>query len=98
MDGKFYSMEFLPSSTAAEVMEIIRKKIGLEESSRGYAIYEVLGNTERCLLPEEKITDIMAKWEKYRYASDQELLNMVNRFRLRFTAIDVGSNTDSINF
>lgn len=70
-------MEFLPSSTATEVMEIIRNKIGLEENSRGYAIYEVLGNTERCLLPEEKITDIMSKWEKYRYATDQELLNTV---------------------
>lgn len=32
----------------------------------GYAIYEVLGNSERSLTSDEKVADVMSKWEHYR--------------------------------
>lgn len=35
----------------------------------GYALYEVLGNSERSLAAEEKVADVMAKWERYRAAT-----------------------------
>ena len=71
MDGQYHSVEFHPSSTAREVMEIIKNKIGLNEKAQGYAIYEVLGPSERSLMPDEKIADVMSKWEKYRNAAAQ---------------------------
>ena len=68
MDGQFHAVEFDPSATAAEVLKLVKAKIGLREGAEGYAIYEVLGQQERSLLADEKVADVMSKWEKYRAA------------------------------
>ncbi|XP_043863729.1 myosin-I heavy chain isoform X3 [Drosophila mojavensis] len=78
MDGQYYSFEFHPSSTAGDVIQIIKKTIGLQENSLGYALYEMLGNTERSLSNEEKVCDVMAKWERYRSVSKKDYHPSIN--------------------
>lgn len=47
--------------------------------SAGYAIYEVLGNSERSLVAEEKVADVMSKWEKYRNANASSANTLNNK-------------------
>ncbi|XP_045616185.1 unconventional myosin-VIIa isoform X2 [Procambarus clarkii] len=69
MDGQFHSLEFDASATAAEVVQLIMHKIGLKSTAKGYAIYEMLGTTERCIVAEEVLADVMSRWERYRQST-----------------------------
>ena len=65
MDGAFHAIEFEPTACAADVIEIIKNRIGLRASSKGFALYEVLGDVERSLVADEKLTDVMGKWSVF---------------------------------
>ena len=49
-------------------LHIMLKRLILPNPISGYAVYEVLGTQERSLLADEKVADVMSKWEKYRSA------------------------------
>ena len=58
-------MEVVVTDTFSHIM---LKRLIVPNPISGYAVYEVLGTQERSLLADEKVADVMSKWEKYRSA------------------------------
>ncbi|KAH9380261.1 hypothetical protein HPB48_018195 [Haemaphysalis longicornis] len=65
LDGQVQNIDFDPCVSAAEVLTMLKARINLRPSAEGYAIYEVIGPTERAMMPEEKMADAMSKWERW---------------------------------
>ncbi|KAM7300155.1 myosin-VIIa [Ixodes scapularis] len=65
LDGQVQNIDFDPCVSAAEVLEMVKGRINLRPNAEGYAIYEVIGPTERAMLGEEKLADAMSKWERW---------------------------------
>ncbi|KAK2710152.1 myosin-I heavy chain-like isoform X3 [Artemia franciscana] len=79
MDGRFLAVEFEPSASAKEVLEMVQTKLGLRPTARGYTLYEVFGEMERSLTAEEKLADTLAKWERYRNVRVSDQSSMYQR-------------------
>ena len=62
-----YKMEFVFTAIYT-FSHIMLKRLIVPNPISGYAVYEVLGTQERSLLADEKVADVMSKWEKYRSA------------------------------
>ncbi|XP_028166875.1 myosin-I heavy chain [Ostrinia furnacalis] len=78
LDGKQHGLVFGPAATADHLVTMLREKIGLNEAATGYALYEVCAGTsagaaagagaagagERALGGNERVGDVLARWEK----------------------------------
>jgi myosin-7 len=65
MDGEFRALMFDPAATTAEVVSMVKERIGLAQDVAGFSLFEVFGSLERNMLPWEKVGDAIFKWEKY---------------------------------
>lgn len=65
LDGQVQNVDFDPCVSAGEILTMLKARINLRPTAEGYAIYEVIGPTERAMLPEEKMADAMSKWERW---------------------------------
>eukprot|EP00036_Acanthoecidae_sp_10tr_P012400 CAMPEP_0206295594 /NCGR_PEP_ID=MMETSP0106_2-20121207/5245_1 /ASSEMBLY_ACC=CAM_ASM_000206 /TAXON_ID=81532 /ORGANISM="Acanthoeca-like sp., Strain 10tr" /LENGTH=2074 /DNA_ID=CAMNT_0053726249 /DNA_START=150 /DNA_END=6370 /DNA_ORIENTATION=- len=65
MDGTFRPFSFDPAQTTAEVVALIKERIGLPSNVQGFSLFEVFGSLARNMLPYEKVADAIYKWEKY---------------------------------
>ncbi|KAL3224296.1 hypothetical protein MRX96_049550 [Rhipicephalus microplus] len=65
LDGQVQNVDFDPCVSAAEMLTMLKTRINLRPTAEGYAIYEVIGPTERAMLPGEKMADAMSKWERW---------------------------------
>lgn len=58
----------------------------------GYAIYEMLGTTERCILMEEVLADVMSRWERYRQSTAASLHQHHHIFLFKVSSMTRNTN------
>ncbi|KAJ3033378.1 cytochrome c oxidase subunit 1 [Rhizophlyctis rosea] len=79
MDGQFRAIPLDPSDSAGHVFESLLDRMKLRDLP-GFAIFEQFGGIERAVEDNEKISDLMYKWEKY---SQEEHMSDHVRFVLK---------------
>ncbi|XP_062572386.1 myosin-I heavy chain-like isoform X2 [Saccostrea cucullata] len=62
MDNKTKAVGVMPCDTSEDVLESVRKKIGLQ-SVEGWALYEVSTDLDRYIRTYEFVADILSAWE-----------------------------------
>eukprot|EP00041_Stephanoeca_diplocostata_P035959 m.1289388 g.1289388 ORF g.1289388 m.1289388 type:complete len:432 (-) comp24782_c0_seq37:247-1542(-) len=63
--SEYRAMMFDAAATTAEVVAMVKERIGLASAVQGFSLFEVFGSLERNMLPWEKVADAIFKWEKY---------------------------------
>ena len=62
-DGQYRALAFEPSTTVAELTEVLKEKLKLT-GVVGFTIFAVKGTLERAVAPYENLCDIIGKWDK----------------------------------
>ncbi|BFZ12100.1 hypothetical protein BsWGS_15138 [Bradybaena similaris] len=57
-------IEFDSAGTCGEVTKTVKTKIGMRSDAECFAIYEVIGGSERCMAHDERLSDTVSKWER----------------------------------
>jgi myosin-7 len=96
-DGAFRALVFDAASTTAEVVDMIKQRIGLQPSAQGFSLFEVFGTLERNMLAWEKVADAIFKWEKYaRSTESKRELQLTFKKRLFLAPFPIP--TDEVEF
>ena len=83
MDRQHRALTFDAAATTAEVVSMIKDRIGLPATASGFSLFEVFGALERNMLPWEKVADAIFKWEKYAKSThSSKELNLTFKKRL----------------
>jgi myosin-7 len=79
------------------VVAVVKERIGLLPRAMGFSLFEVFGQLERNMLPNEKVADAMFKWEKYaRSTHSPKTLKLT--FKKRLFVKPFMNPNDSIEF
>ncbi|XP_022246796.1 unconventional myosin-X-like, partial [Limulus polyphemus] len=83
LDGQYLTVDFDPCACMEEVLEKVKMKIDLRPDVQGYALYDVMGNSERALQPREKVADAISKWERWHKAQGKSVVSKQHHFILK---------------
>ncbi|XP_059160288.1 unconventional myosin heavy chain 6-like isoform X2 [Physella acuta] len=64
LNGEQRILEFDSAGTCGEVIKNVKTKIGMRSDAECFAIYEMMGNSERAMSSDERLSDTVSKWER----------------------------------
>jgi len=92
MDGQSRALTFDPATTTAEVLEMVKEKIGIK-SCQGFSLFESFGSLERSMTGKEKIADTIYKWDKFaKQTNSDKTLRLVFKRRIFMPPLNEFSN------
>ena len=69
-------------SDANELLRLIQKKVGIKIATGKLGLYEIFGNTERCIASTEVICDVISAWETLPTDDFRDAPILLLKFRL----------------
>ena len=92
MDGQSRALTFDPACTTAEIVELVKDKVGIK-SCTGFALFESFGSLERAMTGKEKIADTIYKWDKYaKQTNSDKSLRLFFKRRIFMPPLNTFSN------
>ncbi|CAL1545802.1 unnamed protein product [Lymnaea stagnalis] len=64
LNGEQRIIEFDSAGTCGEVIKTVKTKIGMRSDAECFAIYEMMGSSERAMDCCERLSDTVSKWER----------------------------------
>ncbi|CAG5127788.1 unnamed protein product, partial [Candidula unifasciata] len=82
LNGEQRVIEFDSAGTCGEVIKTVKTKIGMRSDAECFAIYEIMGSSERCMAQDERLSDTVSKWERLSRSGAVRDLKLVFKKRL----------------
>ncbi|XP_060082957.1 myosin-I heavy chain-like [Ylistrum balloti] len=82
MNGEHRSVEFDSASTCSELIKVVKAKIGMRSDAECFSLYEYVGGSERNMYPEERLSDMLSKWERLAHSTNIRDFRIVFKKRL----------------
>ncbi|KAH9515344.1 hypothetical protein Btru_014195 [Bulinus truncatus] len=82
LNGEQRIIEFDSAGTCGEVIKTVKTKIGMRSDAECFAIYEMMGTSERAMACDERLSDTVSKWERLSRSGAVRDLKLVFKKRL----------------
>ncbi|KAL3874589.1 hypothetical protein ACJMK2_037577 [Sinanodonta woodiana] len=81
-NGEYRIIEFDSAATCGEVIKTVKAKIGMRSDAECFALYEVVGVSDRSMTSDERLSDTISKWERLAKGCGQKDMRLVFKKRL----------------
>ncbi|XP_035824689.1 myosin-I heavy chain [Aplysia californica] len=82
LNGEQRVIEFDSAGTCGEMIKTVKTKIGMRSDAECFAMYEIMGTSERAMTCDERLSDTISKWDRLSRSGAVKELKLVFKKRL----------------